>query len=207
MNLLAAVARPVFSWNHDELMREGGESLARRLGVDLAVADTPSRPHRPVGPRGGSFRVPRWRQWPCRDGAGVPRHDEPGCAGPQGPQADPRRSASQRGGQDRFMLSAAWQSRPYRDGQSPWPCVHMKRADLRFCRRESGTAHSLDSQRVSISEHEPRAACCRGHRLSHLAVRRDVRPAERWRLVRAARPSRSDGADLSGRAAIGRAMA
>ena len=31
MNLLAPVARPVFSWNHDELMREGAQSLARRL--------------------------------------------------------------------------------------------------------------------------------------------------------------------------------
>ena len=29
MNLLAPVARPVFSWNHDKLMREGGQSLAR----------------------------------------------------------------------------------------------------------------------------------------------------------------------------------
>ncbi len=48
MNLLAPVARPVFTWNHDELMREGGESLARRLGVDLVLPDTPIRPHRPV---------------------------------------------------------------------------------------------------------------------------------------------------------------
>ena len=48
MNLLAPVARPVFSWNHDELMREGGESLARRLGADLALPDTPSPDHRPV---------------------------------------------------------------------------------------------------------------------------------------------------------------
>jgi uncharacterized protein YndB with AHSA1/START domain len=44
MNLLAPVARPVFKWNHDELMREGGESLARRLSVDLALPDTPHRP-------------------------------------------------------------------------------------------------------------------------------------------------------------------
>jgi len=43
----------VFSWNHAELMREGGESLARRLGVDLVLPDTPSRPHRPA-------RAARW---------------------------------------------------------------------------------------------------------------------------------------------------
>jgi uncharacterized protein YndB with AHSA1/START domain len=48
MNVLAPVARPVFSWNHDELMREGGQSLARRLGADLALPDTPSRQHGPV---------------------------------------------------------------------------------------------------------------------------------------------------------------
>ena len=53
MNLLAPVARPVFSWNHDELMREGGEGLARRLGVDLALPDTPSQQHRPA-------RAARW---------------------------------------------------------------------------------------------------------------------------------------------------
>jgi hypothetical protein len=49
MNLLAPVARPVFNWNHDQLMREGGQSLARRLGTDLALPNPPSRPDRPVG--------------------------------------------------------------------------------------------------------------------------------------------------------------
>ena len=49
----APVARPVFKWNHDELMREAGESLARRLGTDLALPDAPSRPHRLAG-------VARW---------------------------------------------------------------------------------------------------------------------------------------------------
>jgi len=49
MNLLAPVARPVFSWNHGQLMSEMAESLARRLGADLAVPDTPSRPQRPAG--------------------------------------------------------------------------------------------------------------------------------------------------------------
>jgi len=49
MSLLAPVARPAFSWNHGQLMREMADSLARRLGADLAVPDTPSRPHRPAG--------------------------------------------------------------------------------------------------------------------------------------------------------------
>jgi hypothetical protein len=48
MSLLAPVARPAFSWNHDQLMREMAESLACRLGADLAVPETPSRPHRPA---------------------------------------------------------------------------------------------------------------------------------------------------------------
>jgi uncharacterized protein YndB with AHSA1/START domain len=35
MNLLAPLARPVFAWNHDWVMRRGGEGLARRLGCRL----------------------------------------------------------------------------------------------------------------------------------------------------------------------------
>jgi hypothetical protein len=31
MNMLAPLARPVFAWNHDVVMRWGGEGLARRL--------------------------------------------------------------------------------------------------------------------------------------------------------------------------------
>ncbi len=38
MNLLSPVARPVFAWNHDVVMRWGGEGLARRLGVRLLGA-------------------------------------------------------------------------------------------------------------------------------------------------------------------------
>jgi uncharacterized protein YndB with AHSA1/START domain len=53
MNLLAPVARPVFSWNHDELMREGGQGLARRLGAELALPDIPSPRRRPA-------RAARW---------------------------------------------------------------------------------------------------------------------------------------------------
>ncbi len=38
MNVLAPLARPVFAWNHDLVMRNGGEGLARRLGVKLLAA-------------------------------------------------------------------------------------------------------------------------------------------------------------------------
>jgi hypothetical protein len=38
MNLLGPVARPVFEYNHDVVMRWGGEGLARRLGVRLLAA-------------------------------------------------------------------------------------------------------------------------------------------------------------------------
>lgn len=37
MNLLAPLARPVFKWNHDGIMRCGGEALARRLNARLAT--------------------------------------------------------------------------------------------------------------------------------------------------------------------------
>jgi hypothetical protein len=35
MNALAPFARPVFEWNHNAIMRRGGEGLARRLGTRL----------------------------------------------------------------------------------------------------------------------------------------------------------------------------
>jgi len=38
MNALAPVARPVFAWNHDVVMRQGGHGLAQRLGVELIAA-------------------------------------------------------------------------------------------------------------------------------------------------------------------------
>lgn len=38
MNVLAPVARPVFAYNHDVVMRWGGEGLARRLGCNLLAA-------------------------------------------------------------------------------------------------------------------------------------------------------------------------
>ena len=38
MNLLAPIARPVFRWNHDWIMRQGGAGLARRLDAELLSA-------------------------------------------------------------------------------------------------------------------------------------------------------------------------
>ncbi|MEX2196140.1 MAG: SRPBCC family protein [Thermoleophilaceae bacterium] len=35
MNLLAPAARRIFVWNHDVLMRRGGEGIARQLGARL----------------------------------------------------------------------------------------------------------------------------------------------------------------------------
>jgi uncharacterized protein YndB with AHSA1/START domain len=39
MNLLDPLARPVFAWNHDVVMRQGGQGLARLLGTPLLVGD------------------------------------------------------------------------------------------------------------------------------------------------------------------------
>ena len=39
MNVLAPVARPIFAWNHDWVMRNGGEGLARLLDCRLLVTD------------------------------------------------------------------------------------------------------------------------------------------------------------------------
>jgi hypothetical protein len=38
MNRLAPLARPVFQYNHDVVMRWGGEGLARRLDCNLLAA-------------------------------------------------------------------------------------------------------------------------------------------------------------------------
>ena len=35
MNLLAPILAPVFAWNHDQVMREGGRGAAQHLGVAL----------------------------------------------------------------------------------------------------------------------------------------------------------------------------
>jgi len=38
MNLLAPFGRPIFAWNHDWVMKHGGEGLARLLRARLVVA-------------------------------------------------------------------------------------------------------------------------------------------------------------------------
>ena len=38
MNVVAPLGRPVFEYNHNVVMRSGGEGLARRLGVRLLAA-------------------------------------------------------------------------------------------------------------------------------------------------------------------------
>jgi hypothetical protein len=38
MNVLAPIARPIFAWNHDYVMRNGAEGLARLLGARLVTA-------------------------------------------------------------------------------------------------------------------------------------------------------------------------
>jgi uncharacterized protein YndB with AHSA1/START domain len=38
MNLLAPVARPIFAWNHDYVMRNGADGLSRLLGAPLLTA-------------------------------------------------------------------------------------------------------------------------------------------------------------------------
>jgi hypothetical protein len=39
MNRMAPLLRPVFEWNHDWVMRRGGEGIAARLGVPLLALD------------------------------------------------------------------------------------------------------------------------------------------------------------------------
>jgi len=39
MNLVGPVARPVFKWNHDFVMRQGADGLAAALGVGLIAHD------------------------------------------------------------------------------------------------------------------------------------------------------------------------
>ena len=38
MNLLAPIGRPLFRWNHDAVMRWGGEGLARRVNARLLAS-------------------------------------------------------------------------------------------------------------------------------------------------------------------------
>jgi hypothetical protein len=48
MNLAAPVARPAFIWNHDALMREAAQGLARRLDAELQLPDSGPRPWPPA---------------------------------------------------------------------------------------------------------------------------------------------------------------
>ncbi|MFN8285402.1 MAG: SRPBCC family protein [Chitinophagales bacterium] len=43
MNLLAPVLKPVFAWNHDVVMKWGGEGLANYLGCRLLLVETERR--------------------------------------------------------------------------------------------------------------------------------------------------------------------
>lgn len=38
MNAAGTLARPIFRWNHDQVMRRGGDGLARRLGCRLLTS-------------------------------------------------------------------------------------------------------------------------------------------------------------------------
>jgi hypothetical protein len=48
MNLAAPVARPVFTWNHDALMREVAQRLAHRLDAELELPSSKLRPRPPA---------------------------------------------------------------------------------------------------------------------------------------------------------------
>jgi uncharacterized protein YndB with AHSA1/START domain len=39
MNVFGPIARPVFEWNHDWVMRNGGEGMAKLLGCRLLASD------------------------------------------------------------------------------------------------------------------------------------------------------------------------
>lgn len=43
MNLIAPIARPVFSWNHHQVMRQGAEGMARLLNARLESVCTSTR--------------------------------------------------------------------------------------------------------------------------------------------------------------------
>ena len=58
MNALAPVARPLFEWNHDVLMAQGGRGLARHLGAELLDAQPSTTARRPRSPGRSRGRRP-----------------------------------------------------------------------------------------------------------------------------------------------------
>ena len=40
MNILAPLARPLFKWNHDQIMRQGAEGMARLLNARLITLNS-----------------------------------------------------------------------------------------------------------------------------------------------------------------------
>ena len=55
MNLAAPLARPMFAWNHDALMREAAQGLARRLDAELELPSAGPRSGRPARALGWAF--------------------------------------------------------------------------------------------------------------------------------------------------------
>lgn len=47
MNLIAPLARPLFKWNHDVVMKWGAQGLARRLGA-VVIEERESREYNPL---------------------------------------------------------------------------------------------------------------------------------------------------------------
>ena len=39
MNLFSPIAKPVFAWNHDYVMRQGAQGLADKLGAELITSN------------------------------------------------------------------------------------------------------------------------------------------------------------------------
>src|SRR3954451_3888498 len=82
MNVLAPLARPVFAWNHDLVMRNGGEGLAARLGVPLpAQGRPPRREHRCRFPACLPHRAAHPSTWRRRHPRAVARHPARGRGG------------------------------------------------------------------------------------------------------------------------------
>ena len=60
MNVLAPLARPVFSWNHAALMQEGGDGFADRLGTTARIETGPARSRPGLAFAGVAIAVAGW---------------------------------------------------------------------------------------------------------------------------------------------------